>query len=204
MEPFYLKQFMIPLTDTELKYLCEYLSITEYIYYPIATQYFADLYNTGCRPKELLAYNRWDYISDSEILLTPFKGNDVRTFTADDLSPSLLYSVVNQIAPYDGLTYRQLKAVLFHIIPVLLPQTEDKSAIDYIFRYNKVRTLLAAGKTLAEVQSIFGWFTSAYVTLYSARALFVSTPVPDYIYPTITDNSDNLLTDSDGAFILYQ
>lgn len=195
---------MIPLTDTDLSYLCQYLSETEYIYYPIATQYFQDLYNTGCRPKELLAYNRWDYISDSEILLQPLKGNSTRIFTALDLSPSLLFSIINQIAPYDGLTYRQLKAVLFHIIPVLLPQTEVKSAIDYIFRYNKVRNLLAAGKTEAEVQSIFGWYTSAYVTLYAGRALFVSTPVPEYIYPTIQDNADNYLIDSDGSYLLYQ
>lgn len=195
---------MIPLDNTDLNYLCQYLAVTEYIYYPVATQFFSDLYNTGCRPKELLAYSRWNYIDPSNIMLSPFKGNAARTFTADQLSDSLLFAIINQIAPYDGLSYRQLKAVLFHIIPVLLPQTENKSAIDYIFRYNKVRQLLAAGMSAADVQAYMGWISADFVTLYSARALFTHTPVPDFVYPTIQDNAGNDLIDSDGSLIVYQ
>ena len=195
---------MLPLSDTELSYLCQYLSDAEYIYYPVATNYFFDLYSTGCRTKELLQSARWLYVSDDQILLTPLKGNSIRTFTIANISENLLFAIINQIAPYDGLTYRQLKAVLYKIIPVLLPQTEDKSAIDYMFRYNKVKELAAAGKTDAQIQEIFGWLTASYATLYRERVLFTSTPVPEYIYPTIIDNEENFLTSSNGDFIVYQ
>jgi hypothetical protein len=195
---------MLPLSDTELSYLCLYLSTAEYIYYPVATNYFSDLYNTGCRPKELLAYERWAYIDDANIILTPFKGNSNRTFTINDISSNLLFAIINQVPPYDELTYRQLKAVLYKIIPVLLPQTADKSAIDYMFRYNKVKQLASQGKTDAEIQAIFGWFTLDYATLYRTQSLFTSTPVPEFIYPTITDDAGNYLIDDAGNILVYE
>jgi hypothetical protein len=194
---------MIPLPDDDLEALCSFLSTASYIYYPVATDYFSDLYSTGCRPKELLAPNRWTYNSPTDIELIPLKGNATRYFTASDLSSSLLFAIINQVLPYNGLTYRQLKAVLQHIIPVLLPQTADKSAIDYIFRYNKVKQLKAAGKTDAEVQAIFGWINTAFVTLYNTQSLFINSPLPPEIFNTIIDDSANYLTDSDGTLITY-
>jgi hypothetical protein len=194
---------MTILTDQELSYLCKYLSTASYIYYPVATNFFYDLYTTGCRPEELLEIERWSYIDVNIIQLLPLKGNAARGFNPDQLSSSMLFAIPNQVAPYEGLTLRQLTSVLYKIIPVLAIQTINKMAITYMFRYNRVRLLFAAGKTSVEVQSIFGWSSEAYGLLYNTKTLYKNSDLPIFIYPLIIDSNEDYITDADGTLLVY-
>lgn len=169
------------ITDEQLQELCLYLSTTSYIYYPIATDFFKDLYKTGCRPMELLTIKLWKYISPTSIILTPLKENDLRYFTEADLSPGLVSSIQNQIPPYQALSLRQLTSVLKKILPVIQVQTEVKSAIDYMFRYNRVKTLHSNGQTNEEIKEEFGWSTPQLSQSYYQQRLFTIPELPDML-----------------------
>jgi hypothetical protein len=192
---------MIPITDNELEDLCNYLSSASYIYYPVATNFFQDLYKTGCRPEELLEPMLWSYISPTQIILQPLKGNNNRTFAETELSTSLIYAIQNSIAPYDGLSLRQLESVLYKIIPVLKIQTAEKNAIGYMFRYNKVKQLFTAGTTTAAVTAIFGWSSEAFATLYNSQTLYRNSDWPPVLQNYIIDSDGTFVIDSDSNYI---
>lgn len=199
----FINMALIPITNEELEALCYSLAHTEYIYYPVATEFFLDLYNTGARPSELLNTLQWNFIDDDNIILTPDKGNSPRTFISTDLSESLLSAIISQFAPYQGLTLRQLTSVLKKILPVLDVQTIDKSAITYIFRYNKVKRLKAEGKTYAEITSLFGWSSEALATSYALKQLYTTTPIPPPEPNRLIDNAANYITDSAGNYLSF-
>jgi hypothetical protein len=190
---------MVPLTNEELRQLCEYLSTASYIYYPVATDFFRDLYKTGCRPNELLQVERWNYISDSEIILTPLKDNLPRAFIAADLSPSLLFAIQNNIKPYQSLT-----SVMKKILPLVKIQTIDKSAIDYMFRYNKVKTLKDQGESDSEIQSRFGWTNALLPSLYGARIVYRIGELPPFGGNYLVDYDGTRITDNEGNLLVYQ
>lgn len=192
------------LTDQELSDLCLYLSTASYIYYPVATNFFFDLWSTGCRPAELVDISLWSYVSSSQIELTPLKGNNTRTFIESELSSSLVFAIQNSIAPYDGLSLRQLESVLYKIIPVLQVQTIDKNAIAYMFRYNRVKEMFAAGMSASLVTAAFGWSSEAYSLLYSAQVLYRNSDLPPFLYNYIINNDSTVIIDSDGSYILSE
>lgn len=190
-----------PITNTELQQLCTYLTTQSYIYYPISTSFFKDLFSTGCRPNELLQVSRWAYITPSQILLTPLKGNTTRTFTEFDLSQNLIYAIINQIKPYQGLSLRQLTSVLKKILPVPQVKTNNKSAIDYMFRYNFVKFLMNVGYTGAQVQAIMGWNTAYIYTNYYMRGIATSTQLPPIAADTIIDFDGSFVVDNSNNYI---
>ena len=195
---------MVPVSNEELEQLCNYLSTASYIYYPIATSFFYDLYKTGCRPNELLEIERWSYIDASHIELAPLKGNLTRSFTAADLSENLVFSIVNQVAPYQGLTLRQLTSVMKKILPLIKIQTIDKSAIDYMFRYNKVKSLKDNGDTYTQITEKFGWNNEALAIGYYERIIYRVGELPPVESYHIIDDSGDYLVDDEGNFLVSQ
>lgn len=194
---------MTIITTQQLEDLCSSLSETEYIYYPISKSYFKDLYTTGCRPQELLTITRWNYINASNIILDPLKNNNNRTFTAAELSNNLLQSIITQVEPYESLSLRQLSSVLKKILPVLRIQTIEKSAIDYMFRYNRVRQLFAQGQTAAQLATKFGWINPNLAYSYGNKTLYSSTPLPPPTGSFITDSNGDKIIDFNGDFVNY-
>lgn len=191
------------LTDSELDNLCLYLTQTPYIYYPQTQTFLTDLYNTGCRPNELLEIGRWLYVDASHIYLTVEKQGTTRIFTTADLSSDLLFAIQNLADPYGSLTLRQLTWVEKKILPVIQVQTIDKSAITYIFRYNYVKKLHNAGKTDAEIRSIMSWSATFEPSIYYDADIYSTSPPPPLLYNTISDDAENLLVDDAGNFISY-
>jgi len=191
------------LSDIELNSIASYLSITPYIYYPVSIAFRSDLFNTGARPKELLTIEKWTYISPLQIELIPLKGNATRYFIESELSENLVFAIINQTEPYQSLSLRQLISITKKILPVDRIETIEKSAIDYLFRYNKVRTLAAAGKTDIQIQEVFGWSTPLMSAAYRSAPIFrTSDFFFDFPYVIINYNGD-LLFDQDTSFILY-
>lgn len=192
------------LTNRQLNDLCSFLSTANYVYYPVATDFFLDLFNTGCRPNELVAVNRWSIAGNGTVQLMPLKGNDFRTFEVAEISPSLLFAIQYQIPPYDGLSLRQLQSVLKKIIPYLRPATVLKSAIAYIFRYNRVKQMSEAGKSVAGIQSSFGWSNPLMVTGYSNSVINVLNPLPSFENYFIVTDDDILIVTANGDNLIFQ
>lgn len=191
------------LSTEDLEELCNYLSTLTYHYYPIATDFFHDLYITGCRPTELLQSNYWQYVTSSDIRLSPRKGNLTRFFTEVQLSTNLVFSIQNSIRPYNSLSLRQLTSVLKKILPVPEITSPHKSAIDYMFRYNRVKQFAVAGKTDLEISTIFGWNNALMATSYRTAIIYASEPIPPYPGNKIIDNNGDSLIDSNGSQISF-
>lgn len=186
------------ITDEYAQELCEHLSQAAYIYYPQATFFFLDLYSTGCRPMELLDQTRWTESSPGVFTLTPLKGNLQRTFTESELSANLVFAIRNNIKPYTGLTLRQLTSVLKKVMPVQLTATVGKSAIDYIFRYNRAKQMYYDGVPLATIQATFGWGSLAVTSGYIMRQLYASPPLPVFETFFIIDSNGDVIIDNES------
>lgn len=187
--------------DNQLNETCNYLANTAYIYYPIVQDFNKDALSTGCRPEELLQIDLWAYIDANHITLQPLKGNTERTFTEAQLTAGLVFAIQNQIRPYQSLSLRQIESVNKKILLYKTIGTENKSAISYIFRYNKVKQLKLSGYTDAAIQQMFGWSTVERVNTYFAQRIYV-TPKPSQ-NQFIIDNAGNFITDSDGSLITF-
>lgn len=169
---------MYELTTAQLLSLSQYLSVTEYIYFPGTTLFSTDLMNTGVRPMELLTINRWQYNNPSNITLNPLKGNNQRTFTESELTDALVFAIQFQIKPYEHLTLRQLESVNKKILPVSQITTTKKSAISYLFRYNYVRQLSVSGMSDTEIAIKMGWSSAVLAASYRATKVYSSSPLP--------------------------
>lgn len=167
-----------PIDDDYLNRLCYHLSQENYIYYQVSQAYRQDLYNTGCRPMELLQPDRWSITGANEATMQPLKGNNPRTIQKTLLSDELLFAIDNQVPPYQGLSLRQLSSVTKKIIPVLMPSAGSKSAIDYIFRYNYVKRLHNAGASDAAIQAKMGWISALLPASYYTQSIQAFSPLP--------------------------
>lgn len=193
----------VRLTDQQIETVCNIVSQTAYRYYPVSRDFFQDLYNTGCRPSELVDVGLWHYVDDDNIILDTLKDNADRYFTSNDLSDSLYFAVINDIAPYDGLTLRQLESVLYKILPYISIQTEVKSAISYVFRYNYVRKLYNAGMPALDIQHQMGWSSTALVYSYSQAAIYGVPKAIEELTSRLIDNQSNYIVDNSGNYITF-
>ncbi len=185
------------LTNAELDDICYYLTQTEYIYYPETNEYLTDLYNTGARPNELLSINRWLYTSPASIRLDPLKDNDDRFFQETDLTPNFVADIINQEKPYNGRTQRQLSSVLKKVLPITGIQTTDKSAIEYIFRYNYVKKLHDSGMSDVDIATIMGWQYIAQASVYYLKQIFAENTSPPIYNHYLVDADNSILQDND-------
>jgi hypothetical protein len=188
------------ITSSQLDFLCSFLVNATYPYYPVTQSFAADLYNTGCRPNELLFPTRWSYISDEEIILQPLKNNLPRYFKKVDLSISLFNGVINQVSPYNNLSLRQLQYNFYNVLPVNFVGTVDKSAIAYIFRYNYVRKLHDEGLTDNDILYLMGWQYPWLPYIYYSKILI--SDIPFTTIKKILDFNGDSLIDSDGTFVI--
>lgn len=193
---------MDEMTNEQLNDLCTYLSVTPYIYYPVANDYFKDLLVTGARPAELLDFTNWMLVPPGKAILFPDKGNDPREFNVSDLSESLVFSIQNNVPPYNGLTKRQLNSVMRKIMPPVEIKTDEKATADYLFRYNKVKSLKDAGMDWDDITNSFGWSSNALAVGYYTRKLFYSGPLPPPVSNYLIDSDGTQIIDSDGTFII--
>jgi hypothetical protein len=166
---------MTLLTDSQLDDICLSLIGYPYTYYPGTADWCFDLYNTGCRPNEILDYTRWLYVNDSDIQLTPLKGNSTRFFTSANLSIELYNAVKFGFPPYESLTLRQLEYNMYNALSVTSIGTINKSAIAYIYRYNYVKLLHNASVSDADILTQMGWSYPWLPYIYWSHDIY-STP----------------------------
>jgi hypothetical protein len=193
-----------PIDNDQLKILSQYLTTATLPYYTWATDFINDLYNTGARPNELLQVNRWttNPSDPNQWQMLPQKANALRYFDKNLLSDSFNTSVINQSRPYQNLTLRQLEYVIHRVNPVGAVATIDKLISAYMFRYNRVRTMVADGMTNAQIRTSFGWSDVALVETYNGRQLYTILPMPSIEQYYITDVKNKVLVDSNEDKII--
>jgi hypothetical protein len=152
------------------------------------------MYTTGMRPVEAVTISKWTYISPTNIILQPAKGNSIRTFTETELTPGLVTAIQNQIDPYQGLTIRQLSSVTKKLLPVTEVSVNEKSIIDYMFRYNRVKLMAKSGMSDSAIQTAFGWSSPLLSISYRTALIFSPTPIPVMGYGTLTVNINQVGT----------
>jgi integrase len=192
------------ITDAELDITCQSMASTTPQYNPVVQDYMRDLYATGARPAELTDQTLWTYINNNSSILDTLKGNNDRDIESFLLSNSLLFAIQNNIRPYNSLSIRQLEFVMKRIITPSIIGTNNKSAISYIFRYNKAKLLHNGGSTDLQIQTYFGWNDIAMAaTYYNQDIFFLISELPGEVYYIVDSNFD-LLIDSNNDAIVSQ
>lgn len=194
---------LYPISDEQLKVLAQGLKETLYQYYPVTRDYMRDIYETGARPMEMLQINRWTVINATQVNMQPQKGNAVRVFDKTKLSANLNASIISQARPYNGLSLRQISSVIKKILPTERIQTIKKSAIDYLFRYNRVKELAAAGFTDTQIATAFGWSGSSMAYGYRTTILYSWQPMPPITVAVLIDDAGNIIIDNAGNEISF-
>jgi hypothetical protein len=197
---------LYPIDNTQLNLICQFYTTTKPPFYSLVQSAMQDLYNTGCRPSEIIKFDLWqqDPGNSDNWQLQPLKGNNIRTIPKNLLSDSLNYAIQNQIKPYQGLTVRQIEYSMKQIAPFGVVTTDDKFAICYCFRYNKVRLLLAEGYDQSFISQYFGWIEPTIQAQYSYRQLYIyynDLPAETFF---ISNINQDILIDNDNSIILSQ
>lgn len=197
---------MFDISSSELLRLCQGIINYPPPFYSIQQTFVCDLYTTGCRPQEVLEPVRWQQseMSVSYWTLQPLKGNFTREIPKCFLSDHLNDAITNQYQPYYNLSLRQLEYSMKQITSVGRVEVETKEMVAYIFRYNLVKMLIAAGQSNSEIQTHFGWKNPPMPWNYGSKQLKVTYfNIPTETYYLTSSNCFNLV-DSDGSKIVSQ
>lgn len=128
--------------------------------------YFENMYNTGCRPEELLNINLWESSTAAAVTLFPLKGNNARVIPRLQLT-SYLNSAINAgTVLYSPLTYRRFR---YHFKKFYFYSGTAIGAKDvelYLFRHRYVKSLNLAGYTDLQIQALMGWTNLSIVSNY--------------------------------------
>lgn len=144
---------------------------TNPIYYPDTLHYYRDLLATGCRPTEPFLINRW-FAGGDYVTLIPLKGNNARQFNINSISNSLLDAIINNKAPYSGLTISQVRLQFAKQFPINQLYVQSKPIDLYAFRYFKAKLLKAQGYSQPQIQSYFGWTNNSIVQVYTGADIY--------------------------------
>lgn len=163
---------MTILTNEQLNDLCLRLKDYDSYYWFQCKDFLNDIYYLGCRSEELFNISRWQRLNESTVELLPFKGNLPRTIWAGYLSESLINAIDNNVKPYSGLTLRQLMFQINRVNSYGQIYVQNKPMDAYIFRYNRVKQMVADGIHVDEIKEFFGWTTTAMVYQYNSAQLY--------------------------------
>ena len=158
------------LTNSELNTLLQEVINHTLLQHHYSTDYFQDLYFTGCRSQELLRIDRWKLYSDKAALST-LKTEAIRIFPISHLSSEFIASLADQRQPYNGLTYDQLTREFRQVIKLHPIWSGDRIADTYWFRYNRARMEYEKSHNLLHVMDYFGWYSAAIASKYITTPL---------------------------------
>lgn len=158
------------LNNSELNLLLqEVINSTLHLHH-FSSDYFQDLYLTGCRSQELLQPERWKLYSDKAALST-LKTEAIRIFPISLLSNNFIASLSQGITPYNGLTYDQLTKEFRQVIKLHPIYSGDRIADTYLFRYNRARLEFEKSQNLLHVMDFFGWYSANVASKYITTPL---------------------------------
>lgn len=135
-----------------------------------SSDYFQDLYITGCRSSELLRPDRWLLYNDKAELST-LKTEAIRIFPVAQLSSNFISSLAEGREPYNGLTYDQLTKEFRQVIKLHPIYSGNRIADTYLFRYNRARLEYSKSNNLLHVMDYFGWYSGTIAAKYLTTPL---------------------------------
>lgn len=167
---------MTPITDEELDELCILIRDAAPPFYEVVASFVNDLYNTGCRPMELLQVDRWELQPSSPPYYTmqPGKGNFLRAILQSDISTDLQEAIQFNYKPYQDLTLRQLEFSMKQVNPAGKCYHMTKEMVSYLFRYNRCKILVNDGIPDSGIQEYFGWYNPGMPWSYGSSVIEVT------------------------------
>ena len=118
--------------------------------------YIELLYLSGCRANDALEFNRWQLLANSSVLLTPQKGNNLRSFGASEL-PILFYnSLVDNENIFEYLSYPKVLYYLDELLNKYDFRIIKKRCTNHLFRHNYAKLLKNDGFTDIEIKDKLG------------------------------------------------
>lgn len=155
----------VTLSNNVLNELCIQIAKSKHFYYEGSTDYFTDLYLTGCRSTELLDISRWRKINDV-YELTTLKTEAKRIIPQHLLSENFKVAQLENKKPYNQLTYDQLTLELRKVSPMHPIWSGKRIADTYLFRYNRARQHFTVSQNIFITMDFFGWLSTAIATNY--------------------------------------
>lgn len=139
-------------------------------YYPTVKSFFLDMYNTGCRSKELLFPELTSYENGTVKLLT-FKTGTIRSIDENLLSDTLIEQAKTGIGAYGRLTIHQIMNEYKRHFKLVNLSCGNKMVELYSFRYNRARIEREQGKTDIEIMTMMGWNSLSVMQGYINQTL---------------------------------
>lgn len=146
-------------------------AIKELSYHHYAFYYVA--YLGGFRFMELTDIRRFYLDEDENIIFKPSKGNGLRTFREYELGILFQDMVKNQINWFNRIDYHTFCRYFARYYPTqpILLQDGTKPVAFYVFRYNYIKSLSLAGKTVPELSIKLGELDAKNTTAYVNKVL---------------------------------
>lgn len=141
-------------------------------YYPNYYYYFMTLRMTGCRPAEPLLRDLWLLEPDGSIVMQPLKNNNFRYFQPEDLPFDFYDMIVMDDFLFGESRQRSMLRAFNNSNRTGAFQTLNDRSSCYLFRYIKAKELFRDGKTLPEIQTIFGWKNENMARNYVEKNLY--------------------------------
>ena len=143
-------------------------------YLPEFKMYLQILLATGCRPSEPFDKNDWSIDTFGRVILSPKKGNNDRNFNKEDLPALFINRLENDLPLF---VYYRISAFVYYCSHTFLfprPTSGNKKTVLYLFRYFKVKSMVADGFTENEIKNYFGWSDVAMVVRYNNSIIYSS------------------------------
>jgi len=123
---------------------------------PFYNFFFNDLYNTGLRFTELKNIKKWTRINQLTALVPTLKGSLPRSIQRILLTDAAWWQIGLEDTFYSGMSIGTC-CNWFHYFAPFHPTFVGTKPIDtHVFRHNRIKQLLASGKSAEEVQIYMG------------------------------------------------
>lgn len=145
-------------------------------YYRSTKNFFNDLYNTGCRPSELLTPKNF-YLFPDYIQLKTFKTGSLRKIPKSIISAEIETALLFDVEPYDNLTIDQFINEYRKNVKIHPVYCGNKVADLYLFRYNRAKLMHDENKPIGDIVNFFGWNNEAIAQRYINSTLVYDTSI---------------------------
>ena len=157
---------MARLNNAEIQAACEQVVDTAETYQYLQFVAFKTMLQTGCREGEAVDLWRWTLSPYGYYILSPQKGNSRRQIEATDIPEPFRMWIADRPTGKAPTSTDRLRSAFVQMCPYGKLTSGSKGISTHLFRYNHIRRLAAAGKTIAEIKVIMGLSSTKVINGY--------------------------------------
>jgi len=196
---------MIAISNLYLDTLCYALLSRALDYYVIAGNIFNIMYMAGCRREEAVSFNLWGVIDINTVYLNPLKGNNQRTFTADELPEYWFDAIQTGVEPYPDFRISKVNYYI-KLLQLEVLYTDGKQLLSNQFRHNYAKKLYYSGFSYEEIRVKMGENTLSVVqgyindSIFSQANIFLEIPFTSTQAQFFTTSSNNYIRSTTAQY----